>query len=79
MLKVQNETGNSFNLMGSVRTDIKRARTEDEKRIRNLQKYKLQPPCPSTCRRKCSSSFKEEYRQDILTYYWSLNFAQRRE
>ena len=42
MLKVQNETGNSFNLMGSVRTDIKRARTEDEKRIRNLQKYKLE-------------------------------------
>ena len=81
MLKVQSEAGNNvcLNLMGSKKTNITRARTETEKRMRNLQKYQLQPPCSSQCRRKCTESSNEVHRLDILTNYWSLTFVKRRE
>ena len=56
----------------------KRCRTEHEKRERNLSERKLLMPC-NDCKLKCSESYSEHYRGQILSGYWSLNHRERRQ
>ena len=56
---------------------LKRARSNDEKRLRNLSKYPLLPPCTS-CKLDCSTKFSEEKRSEIRHSFRSLDFEDRR-
>ena len=61
------------------RKNKRRSRTEEDKSTSNREKYPLLPPCPSTCRKKCSELFHEDQRSTINDRYWSLNFGERRQ
>ena len=55
-----------------------RYRTKQQQIDKNIQKYKLLPPCPENCRKKCQSKFGDDHRENIRVYYWKQTFAERR-
>ncbi len=54
----------------------KPARTPEEKKQRDLIKYKLLPPC--NCRKNCLSKIPEERRQQIHDQFWNEEYSVRR-
>ena len=61
-----------------ARQSRKRCRSEAQKRERNLSKRRLLRPC-ITCKLQCSAGYTEEYRQQVLTRFWSLSYRERRQ
>ena len=58
---------------------IKRCRTEEERKNRNSEKYRLLPPCTEHCRLHCYSKIDEYTRYAINRRYWELPFEPRRQ
>ena len=58
---------------------IKRCRTEEERKDRNSEKYRLLPPCTEHCRLQCYSKIDEYTRYAINRRYWELPFEPRRQ
>ena len=56
----------------------KRFRTEDQKSLRNVEKYPLLPPCADSCRKKCADKLTELHRQLINATHWGKAFVARR-
>lgn len=55
-----------------------RCRTQAMRSSRDVLKHKLLPPCPESCRNKCTAKIDDIERENIRRYFWTKSFPERR-
>ena len=56
----------------------KPARTTEEKKTRDAEKYPLLEPCTISCRRKCIDKIPQDRREAIYKQFWEMTYDERR-